>query len=170
MKAKILKTLFVLACGFLATNSFARGETCAAYDHGFEEHSGGHGSCESCLDQHGGCNYICFSESYECTATGKDRDGREVTGRGYDSFSERSARQEAEDRCYDRGGRDCYATCSTDRRETSNSDCGRRIDDRRDTCSASDYLNQRPDVRAAGFSACTHYTRHGRGEGMCNPC
>lgn len=41
-------------------------------------------------------------------------------------------------------------------------------------CSADEYLRQRPDVAAAlgpnRASACDHYRRHGRGEGMCNPC
>lgn len=186
----LIKTLFVLTFGLMASSLFAsggssstdssssssrRGETCSAYDHGFEEHSGGHSSCGSCLADHGGCTMRCFQEEFKCEATGTDRDGREISAVAYSGRSERDARIDAEDRCYARGGRDCYARCTTERTQSDSYDCGRQPTDSRNTCTWQDYLRQRPDVAAAaGFGnsrsgAVSHYERHGRNEGMCRP-
>lgn len=61
---------------------------CQAVDEGYEEHSGGHYSCEECLQYHGGCNETCSEQMAECQAQGVDRYGRGINfyGRGDDQW------------------------------------------------------------------------------------
>lgn len=71
---------------------------CSFEDKGWEEHGGGHDSCEECLRHHGKCIRTCYEETYKCTVLGTDRYGatREFIEVG---SSQWRLEQRAMDRC-----------------------------------------------------------------------
>ena len=100
-----------------------RNISCAATDAGFEEHWGGHRSCGECLAQHGRCIETCQTNSFVCHAEGLSRFGRD-TFEAYSDRSEAEARDEALDRCYDSGARNCRAIrCDSNRQIVSQNSC-----------------------------------------------
>jgi len=92
------------------------GETCTARDRGHEEHWGGHGSCRSCLREHGDCNYTCSVDSFQAEATGQRRDGSSDRFVAYSDYSDFDARDRALERCYDARLDNCYISNSDVRR------------------------------------------------------
>jgi hypothetical protein len=97
--------------------------TCTATDNGWEEHWGGHSSCQECKAKHGTCAQTCSTQSYNCRATGTNNLGRAETFESY-ATDEYQARNEALDRCYRMGARDCRsADCSTSTQIVSRGQC-----------------------------------------------
>jgi hypothetical protein len=73
--------------------------SCRAVDDGWEEHSGGHYSCQDCLGSgHGNCIETCSDISFLCTAEGTDYRGNRYTVQGYGDTRYR-AEDEAMYRC-----------------------------------------------------------------------
>lgn len=100
-----------------------RGVTCRAYDNGWEEHWGGHSSCEACMqDHHGSCTEICSATQYECVAVGVDRRGgtRQIPVRAPDRWS---AEREALNRCSYRLDNCRIESCDQRNEEVSRSSC-----------------------------------------------
>lgn len=81
------------------------GMRCAAYDQGWEEHWGGHGSCGECEARHGRCVEECSYTEFTCIAEG-DYFGRrfQVEGRSWDEYE---AQRQAMWECQNRGSRYC---------------------------------------------------------------
>ena len=102
--------------------SYSRGYSCSAYDAGWEEHWGGHGSCSSCLSKHGRCIEKCTEEVYTCTVEGTDRFGHTQT---YSASHE--SRWRAEDRAMDRcqwNSNSCYVkSCDSQSEVVSRRSC-----------------------------------------------
>jgi|GEM_PF-1886800 len=97
--------------------------TCSATDNGWEEHWGGHGSCQECKARHGSCTETCSTESFSCRAEGTNYSGRTESFESYGS-DEYFARNEALDRCYRMGARDCRsAGCTTSSQVVSRNSC-----------------------------------------------
>ncbi len=135
---KHLLSLFVLAVTlFTALNaidasanprpdnpSFSGGRvTCMATDNGWEEHFGGHSTCQKCLSKHSSCTERCSTENYSCKAEGTDYQGRVETFEAYGS-DEYFARDEALDRCYRMGARSCSSSgCTTISQVVSTRSC-----------------------------------------------
>ena len=102
---------------------YGRNITCQAYDNGWEEHWGGHSSCQECRSKHGGCYERCTCTSYHCTAQGNDPQGRQQT---FEAFGEDQwrTRDEASQRCYYRGLMNCRViNCDTNEQEVSRRGC-----------------------------------------------
>ncbi|MBI4061955.1 MAG: hypothetical protein HY403_11035 [Elusimicrobia bacterium] len=81
--------------------SAGRGETCGAYDDGWEEHRA-HRSCSECLSVHGSCNYQCTVTVYSCVAQWVNNSGvagGRYSGRDMDDRWE--AERSAISRCQD---------------------------------------------------------------------
>lgn len=83
------------------------GARCTAHDRKWEEHFGGHRSCEECERRHGRCVEVCEYLQVECVAVGT-RWGRPAEFEGYGN-NRREARWRALENCERRGGRNCYA-------------------------------------------------------------
>ena len=49
--------------------------SCTYTDTGWEEHWGGHRSCQECLSKHDNCNETCSADYYVCKAQGTDYRG-----------------------------------------------------------------------------------------------
>lgn len=97
--------------------------TCSATDNGWEEHWGGHGSCQECKARHGNCTETCSTQSFACRAEGTNHMGRPESFESYGS-DEYFARNEALDRCYRMGARDCRsAGCTTSSQVISRNSC-----------------------------------------------
>ena len=79
---------------------------CKYYDEGWEEH-GYHNSCQECHKKHGDCEERCYSYTYTCKVTGRDKDGNIETFTALGA-NERRVGDEAIDRCYQAGSRNCY--------------------------------------------------------------
>jgi hypothetical protein len=102
---------------------FGGNVTCSATDNGWEEHWGGHGSCQECKARHGSCTERCSTTSYACKAQGTNYRGQTETFESYGS-DEYFARNEALDRCYRMGARNCSSTgCSTSQQVVSTRSC-----------------------------------------------
>jgi hypothetical protein len=100
-----------------------RNVSCRSYDNGWEEHWGGHATCQECKAKHGGCTEICTATSYKCTAEGSDAQGAKQTFEAYGD-DEWRARDEATRRCYDRGLNNCsVSNCDTSNQEVSRKGC-----------------------------------------------
>ncbi|MGE4131865.1 MAG: hypothetical protein AB7F86_09505 [Bdellovibrionales bacterium] len=89
---------------------------CTATDRGWEEHFGGHGSCDECLRRHGSCVERCNIEQFQCIASGY-RWGRRAEFEGYGQ-SRREAQWDAVRNCENRGGRNCQVDRGSCRSET----------------------------------------------------
>lgn len=65
--------------------------TCSASDKGWEEHWGGHSTCEKCMGKHGDCTETCEATDTVVYGTGYDVYGRiaKFEGRGGDSYDAR---------------------------------------------------------------------------------
>lgn len=66
--------------------------TCSASDKGWEEHWGGHSTCEKCQSKHGDCTETCEATDTVVYGTGYDVYGRiaKFEGRGGDSYDARN--------------------------------------------------------------------------------
>ncbi|MBI4423136.1 MAG: hypothetical protein HY554_05385 [Elusimicrobia bacterium] len=76
-------------------------ESCRYFDHGWEEHLGGHGSCSECKAKHSRCDFSCSVTQFRCTAefvTGQGPQGLPYEGRR--SSSEALARESARRECH----------------------------------------------------------------------
>lgn len=62
--------------------------TCSVQDNGWEEHWGGHRSCQECLGKHGSCVETCSTSYFTCKAEGVDYRGYKMTleGRGQSRY------------------------------------------------------------------------------------
>jgi hypothetical protein len=97
--------------------------TCTATDNGWEEHWGGHGSCGECKARHGSCTERCSQESFACRAEGSNHLGRAESFEAYGS-DEYFTRNEALDRCYRMGARNCRSVgCTTHSQVVSTRSC-----------------------------------------------
>lgn len=97
--------------------------TCTATDNGWEEHWGGHSSCHECKAQHGNCTETCSQESFACRAEGINGLGNSESFEAYGS-DEYFTRNEALDRCYRMGGRNCRSVgCTTSSQVVSRRGC-----------------------------------------------
>lgn len=97
--------------------------TCTASDNGWEEHWGGHGSCGECVSKHGSCTERCSQESFACRAEGTNYNGTSESFESYGS-DEYFARNEALDRCYRMGARNCRSVgCTTSSQVVSTRSC-----------------------------------------------
>lgn len=84
---------------------------CSGTDHGWEEHWRPHGgwgvsadeACRICQAEHGGCDYSCSVEAYQCKAewVPDDPNGRRETYTGRVDEDERDAEDRAVDDCRD---------------------------------------------------------------------
>lgn len=89
--------LLTLSLGFslFSTSALARSEvSCRSVDRGWEEHSGGHSTCDECLQRHGECVERCSLSYTTCEVTGRDYAGVTITlkAAGSDRYdAERSA-------------------------------------------------------------------------------
>ena len=159
-------------------NGYNSGLRCQATDNGWEEHFGGHSSCGACLREHQDCTLKCYQDEYVATAEGRNRNGElvRVTAMDRDDFN---AREKALERCCRSRLDNCYVIdTDTNSRlvrsdrcisHNNNDNGGGYNGGGYNTCSYQEYYRRRPDVRAAGMDALTHYNRHGRNEGMCRP-
>jgi hypothetical protein len=98
------------------------GVQCVAQDRGWEEHSGGHYSCNECLREHGECVETCSTRMTECQVDGADRSGRRISflGRGDSRWT---AEDDAMRACY-YNAQNCYVVSCQDRSQTvSNRSC-----------------------------------------------
>lgn len=97
---------------------------CSAGDRGWEEHSGGHGSCGSCLQQHGRCVETCKEVTYMCEVEGTNYYGVRSVFRavGVDRYA---AESEARRKCeWNRDMRSCYTlSCRAEENVVSRRDC-----------------------------------------------
>lgn len=97
--------------------------TCSATDNGWEEHWGGHGSCQECKAKHGSCTETCSTESFACRAEGSNSMGNTESFEAYGS-DEMFTRNEALDRCYRMGNRNCRSVgCTTSSQVVSRRGC-----------------------------------------------
>ncbi len=96
---------------------------CAAFDNGWEEHSGGHDTCGECKSAHGQCDERCYQKTYTCKAEGTDREGNKSVSEGYSDFSESDARNQALNRCSYRSNNCRIDSCSDSERQTSSRSC-----------------------------------------------
>ena len=98
--------------------------SCSASDTGWEEHWSGHGSCGSCLQDHGSCVEKCYESREVCEVQGTDYSGRTMTfsARGPDRYSaESEARRQCE---WNRDMRSCaVTTCRSDNLLVSSRSC-----------------------------------------------
>src|SRR5207253_828198 len=90
---------------------------CTSTDTGWEEHWGGHASCEECLRKHGSCVETCSSTYYVCQTQGTDQSGRTFTneGRGDTRYE---AEDEAMRACYYYRYQGCRVTNCNQNSET----------------------------------------------------
>jgi hypothetical protein len=96
---------------------------CRAYADGGYGRDRGYRSCGECTDRHGSCVERCYQAGYACEAIGHSYYGHRQRFEGF-ATSRRRARQEALDRCYYGGGRDCRVTdCGEAQREISQRRC-----------------------------------------------
>ena len=97
---------------------------CSAEDKGWEEHWGGHSSCDVCLSKHGECVESCHEQSYRCTAEGSDQTGSTQTFQAQDI-----TRWRAEDEALYRCQRYLYncriTSCQEEQQLVSRRDCRR---------------------------------------------
>lgn len=97
---------------------------CSAGDRGWEEHSGAHSSCGTCLQHHGRCVETCSEVSQLCEVEGTNYNGvrsifRAVGGDRYAAESE--ARRKCE---WNRDMRFCRTiSCRPEQRVVSRRDC-----------------------------------------------
>lgn len=65
--------------------------SCSASDKGWEEHWGGHSTCQKCMEKHGDCTETCTATDTVVYGTGYDVYGRiaKFEGRGGDSWDAR---------------------------------------------------------------------------------
>ncbi len=98
--------------------------TCSATDRGWEEHWGGHGSCGSCLQEHGNCTETCKETTQLCEVQGTDYYGNLAIYRavGVDRWS---AESEARRKCeWNRDMRSCVTiSCQSQDRVVSTRSC-----------------------------------------------
>lgn len=118
-------TLFTALNAINANANWGRGSqvSCIATDNGWEEHWGGHGSCQECKAKHGRCTETCSRENYSCKAEGVNYQGFTESFEAYGS-DEYDTRNEALDRCYLRGATNChYVGCSSESEVVSRRTC-----------------------------------------------
>ena len=97
--------------------------SCSAEDRGWEEHYGGHQSCQSCLRKHGSCIETCEKKTYECKVKGFNYDDDwERTFKGK-ARRRQKAKNKAIDRCYDAGYDSCYSQGCDSSYSTVRSEC-----------------------------------------------
>ncbi|OFZ25701.1 MAG: hypothetical protein A2381_00090 [Bdellovibrionales bacterium RIFOXYB1_FULL_37_110] len=154
-------------------NSYNSGLRCQATDDGWEEHFGGHSSCGACLREHEDCTMRCYEDEVVATAEGRNQYGeiQTVTAMDRDSIY---ARERALDRCYNQRLSNCtIVDTDTNSRLVRSERCfghnNNNNGDGYNTCSYREYYRRRPDVKASGMDALTHYNRYGKNEGMCRP-
>lgn len=96
---------------------------CAAYDTGYEEH-GYHNTCAECnAEHHGSCVQRCYDYDYTCTATGTNDKGEKETTESFDR-REVYARDQALERCYGLGLKNCsVSSCTENSTQTSSQTC-----------------------------------------------
>lgn len=84
---------------------FGGGYRCVAMDRGWEEHFGGHRSCQECNARHGNCVEQCTYSEFVCVAEGY-RWGRpfQMEEYGYDEYD---TQRRALWACQRRGGEGC---------------------------------------------------------------
>lgn len=104
------------------------GVRCSAVDRGWEEHFGGHATCEDCVRRHGSCIETCEFSEHTCVAEGRRWGGRPIQAEGY-GYSRWEAERQAVETCERRGARrcyviNCYENPRTERRECSRDDGG----------------------------------------------
>ena len=154
-------------------NGYNQGLRCQATDNGWEEHFGGHQSCNACLREHENCTLKCYQDEFVAIAEGRNQYGELVRVRAMDR-DEFYARERALEQCYRSRLDNCYVidTDTNSRLVRSDRCIGHNNNNNGDgynTCSYQEYYRRRPDVRASGMDALTHYNRYGRNEGMCRP-
>jgi len=153
-------------------NNFNSGLRCQATDDGWEEHFGGHSSCGACLREHQDCTMRCYEDQFTAVAEGRNQYGELETVTAMDR-DRLYAGERALDRCYSQRLSNCrIVDTDTDSRLVRSERCAGYNNNNgggHNTCSYQEYYRRRPDVRASGMDALTHYNRHGKNEGMCRP-